>query len=111
MPLLGIVYAPCILTPHSCLRNVVALFHVLEKEIAWRKENGKPEGFEALKTYKPIVAVGAEHPLEDDELAADYFRKTRPRNLKYTRARTHTPSNLLQTDLMAYMASTSSTLT
>ncbi|GJC91974.1 inosine-uridine preferring nucleoside hydrolase [Colletotrichum higginsianum] len=57
----------------SCLRNVVALFHVLEKEIAWRKENGKPEGFEALKTYKPIVAVGAEHPLEDDELAADYF--------------------------------------
>ncbi|KAK2006690.1 inosine-uridine preferring nucleoside hydrolase [Colletotrichum eremochloae] len=57
----------------SCLRNVVALFHVLEKEIAWRKENGKPEGFETLKAYKPIVAVGAEHPLEDDELAADYF--------------------------------------
>ncbi|GKT55317.1 inosine/uridine-preferring nucleoside hydrolase [Colletotrichum tofieldiae] len=57
----------------SCLRNVVALFHVLEKEIAWRKANGKPEGFEALKAYKPIVSVGAEHPLEDDELAADYF--------------------------------------
>ncbi|KXH68648.1 inosine-uridine preferring nucleoside hydrolase [Colletotrichum salicis] len=57
----------------SCLKNVVALFHVLEKEIAWRKESGKPEGFESLKAYKPIVAVGAEHALEDDELAADYF--------------------------------------
>ncbi|EQB43503.1 inosine-uridine preferring nucleoside hydrolase [Colletotrichum gloeosporioides Cg-14] len=57
----------------SCLRNAVALFHVLEKELAWRKENGKPEGFESLRAYKPIVAVGAEHPLEDDELAADYF--------------------------------------
>ncbi|OLN81408.1 hypothetical protein CCHL11_09958 [Colletotrichum chlorophyti] len=42
-------------------------------ELAWRKANGKHEGFEALKAYKPIVAVGAEHPLEDDELAADYF--------------------------------------
>ncbi|KAH9243300.1 hypothetical protein K456DRAFT_157919 [Colletotrichum gloeosporioides 23] len=57
----------------SCLRNAVALFHVLEKELAWRKENGKPEGFESMRAYKPIVAVGAEHPLEDDELAADYF--------------------------------------
>lgn len=47
----------------------------MEKEIAWRKANGKPEGFETLKSFKPIVAVGAEHPLEDDELAADYFRR------------------------------------
>ncbi|EOO02056.1 putative inosine-uridine preferring nucleoside hydrolase protein [Phaeoacremonium minimum UCRPA7] len=57
----------------SCLRNVVALFHVLEKETAWRKTQGKPEGFSSLKTFKPIVAVGAEHPLEDDELMADNF--------------------------------------
>ncbi|KAJ9157420.1 Pyrimidine-specific ribonucleoside hydrolase RihA [Pleurostoma richardsiae] len=57
----------------SCLRNVVALFHVIEKENAWRKANGKPEGFESLKTFKPIVAVGAEHPLDDDELMADHF--------------------------------------
>lgn len=64
-----------VLTNFSCLRNAVALFHVLEKELAWRKENGKPEGFESLRAYKPIVAVGAEHPLEDDELAADYFRE------------------------------------
>ncbi|KAF6813627.1 inosine-uridine preferring nucleoside hydrolase [Colletotrichum sojae] len=57
----------------SCLRNVVALFHVLEKELVWREENGKPLGFDSMRAYKPIVAVGAEHPLEDDKLAADYF--------------------------------------
>ncbi|PSR92400.1 Inosine/uridine-preferring nucleoside hydrolase domain-containing protein [Coniella lustricola] len=57
----------------SCLRNVVAMFHVLEKENAWRKEVGKPEGFPALKHSKPIVAVGAEHPLQDEILQADYF--------------------------------------
>jgi hypothetical protein len=57
----------------SCLRNVVALFHVLEKENAWRKATGKPEGFEILKSAKPIVAVGAEHALEEEVLAADDF--------------------------------------
>lgn len=51
----------------------MALFHVLEKENSWRKASGKPEGFEALKSAKPLVAVGAEHPLEEDALAADYF--------------------------------------
>ncbi|KKY36854.1 putative inosine-uridine preferring nucleoside hydrolase [Diaporthe ampelina] len=56
-----------------CLRNVVALFHVLEKENAWRKSSGKPEGFEALRTSKPIVAVGAEHPLQEEILKADDF--------------------------------------
>ncbi|KAK2611086.1 hypothetical protein N8I77_004462 [Diaporthe amygdali] len=56
-----------------CLRNAVALFHVLEKENAWRKSSGKPEGFEALKTSKPIIAVGAEHPLQEDILKADDF--------------------------------------
>ncbi|KAJ6446074.1 inosine-uridine preferring nucleoside hydrolase [Purpureocillium lavendulum] len=57
----------------SCLRNVVALFHVLEKELAWRKETGRPEGYGAMKASKPIVAVGPEHPLEDECLMADYF--------------------------------------
>ncbi|KAL2260761.1 hypothetical protein VTK26DRAFT_5136 [Humicola hyalothermophila] len=55
-----------------CLRNVVALFHVLEKEMAWREANGKPT-YSSLRTYKPIVAVGAEHALEDEELVADHF--------------------------------------
>jgi inosine-uridine nucleoside N-ribohydrolase len=57
------------------LRNVVALFHVLEKELAWRKSNGKVESYETIMSNKPIVAVGAEHPLEDDALMADHFRK------------------------------------
>lgn len=57
------------------MRNVVGLFHVLEKELEWRKANGKPEGFETLKARKPIVAVGPEHPLEDEELMADFFRE------------------------------------
>ncbi|KAL2154212.1 hypothetical protein VTH82DRAFT_2888 [Thermothelomyces myriococcoides] len=56
----------------SCLRNVVALFHVLEKEMAWRESTGRPT-YGALNAYKPIVAVGAEHALEDELLVADYF--------------------------------------
>jgi hypothetical protein len=59
----------------SCLRNVVALFHVIEKEREWRKARGQLEGFEAMLSSKPIVAVGADHPLEDEILMADYFRK------------------------------------
>ncbi|KAF0315231.1 inosine-uridine preferring nucleoside hydrolase [Colletotrichum asianum] len=57
----------------SCLRNVIALFHVLEKEMVWREANGKQLGFDALKAFKPLVAVGATHPLDEDELAADHF--------------------------------------
>jgi hypothetical protein len=56
---------------------VVALFHVLEKEFEWRRAMGQPEGFETMKAFKPIVAVGASHPLEDEILMADYFRKSR----------------------------------
>ncbi|KAF2747315.1 nucleoside hydrolase [Sporormia fimetaria CBS 119925] len=57
----------------NCLRNVVSLFHFIEKEQAWRRENGLPEGFEALKARKPIVAVGAEEPLAEHMLVADFF--------------------------------------
>ncbi|PHH86680.1 hypothetical protein CDD83_9890 [Cordyceps sp. RAO-2017] len=57
----------------SCLKNVVALFHVLEKELAWRKQTGRAEGYGAMKACKPVVAVGAEHSLEDEVLMADYF--------------------------------------
>ncbi|KAM5355801.1 hypothetical protein ACJ41O_002447 [Fusarium nematophilum] len=57
----------------SCLRNVVSLFHVLEKELEWRKSAGKAEGYGAMRAHKPIVAVGPEHPLCDEELMADYF--------------------------------------
>lgn len=41
----------------NCLRNVVTLFHYIEKERAWRKENGRPEGFETLNARKPIGKV------------------------------------------------------
>ncbi len=58
----------------SCLRNVVSMFHVIEKELEWRWKRGQPEGFETLKRYKPIVAIGAEQPLEDQRMMADYFR-------------------------------------
>ena len=38
----------------SCLRNVVTLFQYIEKEKAWRRGKGRPEGFEALEGRKPI---------------------------------------------------------
>ncbi|KAK3330146.1 Inosine/uridine-preferring nucleoside hydrolase domain-containing protein [Apodospora peruviana] len=58
--------------PDSCLRNVVSLFHVLGEEMEWRKKVGKPT-YGALQAFKPIVALGAEHPLEDEILMADHF--------------------------------------
>jgi len=54
---------------------VVAIFHVLEKEMSWRKSVDKTGSFGALTSYKPIVAVGAEHPLADTLLMADQFRR------------------------------------
>lgn len=57
----------------SCLRNVIAIFHILEKELEWRRKNGKLQGFEGMTKYKPIVAVGANEPLHEQLLMADYF--------------------------------------
>ncbi|OJD11533.1 hypothetical protein AJ78_07718 [Emergomyces pasteurianus Ep9510] len=57
----------------SCLRNLVSLFYTIERERSWRCENGKPEGFDALRACKPIVAVGASRPLHDETILADYF--------------------------------------
>lgn len=37
-----------------------------------------------MKTFKPIVAVGAEHALEEELLMADYFRKRRILYLRKT---------------------------
>jgi hypothetical protein len=59
----------------KCVKNVVSIFHVLDKELSWRKAHGKPEGFAALRAYKPIVAIGAEHALEEEDLREDGFRK------------------------------------
>ncbi|KAF2463367.1 nucleoside hydrolase [Lindgomyces ingoldianus] len=57
----------------NCLRNIVTLFYFIEKERAWRRENGKPEGFETLVARKPIVAIGAEEPLAEQMMVADFF--------------------------------------
>lgn len=51
------------------------MFHIIEREKRWRKEHGKSEGFGALSASKPVVAVGAEEPLEDQRMLADYFRE------------------------------------
>ena len=40
----------------------------------WRKSQGLPEGFEMLKKHKPIIAVGAEGPLDGETMVADYYR-------------------------------------
>ncbi|KAI9923488.1 hypothetical protein ASPWEDRAFT_40527 [Aspergillus wentii DTO 134E9] len=60
----------------SCLRNVVSMFHILEREMKWRREQGRPEGFGALRACRPVVAVGAEDPLEEQKMLADYFHGT-----------------------------------
>ncbi|KAJ5677017.1 uncharacterized protein N7477_002650 [Penicillium maclennaniae] len=60
----------------NCLRNAVSMFHILEREIEWRRQNGRPEGFGALRACRPVVAVGAEDPLEDQKMLADYFHGT-----------------------------------
>jgi inosine-uridine nucleoside N-ribohydrolase len=57
----------------SCLRNVISVFHFIEKERAWRKSQGLPQGFETLDKCKPFIAVGANEPLADQMLMADYF--------------------------------------
>ncbi|KAJ9627961.1 hypothetical protein H2203_003180 [Taxawa tesnikishii (nom. ined.)] len=57
----------------NCLRNAISLFHTIEKELAWRQKHGKEQGFETLRSLKPIVAVGAEEPLADQRMMADYF--------------------------------------
>ncbi|KAK5255096.1 hypothetical protein LTR16_004700, partial [Cryomyces antarcticus] len=57
----------------NCLRNVISMFHTIEKEQVWRRKNGHAPGFETLGMFKPIVAVGAEEPLADQLMMADYF--------------------------------------
>ena len=50
------------------------MFNVIEKEMAWRKDQGLDVGFEALRACKPIVALGAKEPLGGQGMMADYFR-------------------------------------
>lgn len=47
--------------------------------MAWRESTGlTSKAFSGLKAFKPIVAIGAEHALEDEILMADNFRMSSP---------------------------------
>jgi hypothetical protein len=67
----------------SCLRNVITMFHVIEQEVQWRRKSGHPEGFEQLRSSKPLVAIGADGPLEDQLRMADYFRMNMMKGVPY----------------------------
>lgn len=55
------------------------MFHIIDRELEWRRKNNLPEGFEALKKCKPVLAVGADGPfLTEDTVIADYFRALVP---------------------------------
>lgn len=41
----------------------------------WRRQRGLPEGFGALRALRPVVAVGAEDPLDAQKMLGDYFRE------------------------------------
>ncbi|EFR01582.1 inosine-uridine preferring nucleoside hydrolase [Nannizzia gypsea CBS 118893] len=56
----------------KCLHNAVSLFHVIEKELAHRGEAGE-HTFSALKACRPILACGAEGPLDGSKVDAGYF--------------------------------------
>ena len=50
------------------------MFNVIEKEMKWRKDQRRVEGFDAIKRCKPLVSVGAKGPLGGQTLMADYYR-------------------------------------
>ena len=52
------------------------MFHVIEKQIQWKRNRGHAStAFESLEKSKPLVAVGADVPLDEDVMMATYFRK------------------------------------
>ena len=59
----------------NCLRNVISLFYHIRKEISWREDVGRAPGFDALRNFKPVVAVGAESPLAANALMAGLLSK------------------------------------
>jgi inosine-uridine nucleoside N-ribohydrolase len=60
----------------NCLRNVISLFHHIREEIMWRNSNGHDAGFETIRRTKPVVAIGAAHPLLENEPQSGLSRKS-----------------------------------
>lgn len=50
------------------------MFHVIEKEMQWRRDHGRPGGFDSLNKSKPIIAVGEDEPLGGERMKAAYYR-------------------------------------
>ena len=84
----------------KCLRNVISLFHHVEDEMAWRKKNDRPLGFDALRSSRPLIAVGAEKPLADQLMMADYFRASKRAFLPF-----FSGADWMQTEWMDWAAS------
>ncbi len=61
------------------------MFHVIENEIQWRKDHGRPEGFDTLRRSKPIVAVGEDEPLGGERMKAAYYRMFNPFLARHSR--------------------------
>ena len=51
------------------------MFHVIKLDREWRHiQPDLPPLFKSLEEQKPIVAVGANRPLSDQQRSADFFR-------------------------------------
>ncbi|KAI9670613.1 MAG: hypothetical protein M1831_005833 [Alyxoria varia] len=61
----------------NCLKNVMSTFHAINREQEWRQQNDRPRGFEALEAAPPIVALGADKPVQDQIIMADFFHAWR----------------------------------
>ncbi|KAM7209331.1 pyrimidine-specific ribonucleoside hydrolase RihA [Naviculisporaceae sp. PSN 640] len=59
----------------STAKNALSMFHVLYHELKWREKHGKDSNktYGALKAYKPLIALGAQHALEEKLHAKDGF--------------------------------------
>ena len=49
------------------------MFHVIEEERKWRKQQGMPTKFDNMETQNIIISVGADQPLLEEKRRADNF--------------------------------------
>ncbi|KAL4963597.1 inosine-uridine preferring nucleoside hydrolase [Aspergillus stella-maris] len=53
------------------LKTIVSLFHIAKLEMRWREARGVDVGFDSLRAYRPVVAVGAAGALGSEEVFKD----------------------------------------